>query len=364
MIPAAPLRPEAAPLPSAQRIRRRIADAGVEMGACLSRRRRVLECCVSLTLIAVLSSLTAWVLWEAMVDRRVVIGSDPAAVADEGAATRQPSRGHTTIATPEVRRGAGAGAGVGSVRDSQPRVEGGQPASLPGPALGAAAAAGAVLVGSMAAMLVVRRYRRCDGPDDDLDQPRPEVAVVVPDLEDARDVLVDTAQDAVAVVELPHADPVDGAPAGRRAGVDEAQPGRHRGGDGVAGAGQPEPTAARHQVHEVGQRLFEKRKAPRIPFDGPGQLQWRDGGCAVRVVDLSEVGLRCRLAGTVTAGTAPRAPQTVLLAFPVGGGVVDVTARIAWRKVTSEGVDVGLEFTAMSDDSRELLGRTCAIASV
>lgn len=74
--------------------------------------------------------------------------------------------------------------------------------------------------------------------------------------------------------ELTGAGDVDDPPARDSVGPEHVELGHRRTGV-VAGTGQPEPATAPARVHGAGQRVFEKRKAPRIPFDCAGNLQWR-----------------------------------------------------------------------------------------
>lgn len=356
------------------RVLARSVDVARTVHGGVARRRRGLLLIATLAVIAILSSVTAWMLWEATVERRVLVGGDAAELRDETTLLKEPPERRTSIDSTTARRG-----GAAQPADEAPRAAVEQPSAIPGPALAAASAGAALVAGGIAGTVVIRRYRR---PRDA--QEAPEAAWTADPDRAADDDQVAARRDPVShrdeedsrpeqtagqlglETEFDHLTPavhLREAPAEGSVGSGQVEPASRRAGAGVAGTGHQPTAVAGSRVQEAGQRVFENRKAPRIPFDGPGQLQWRAGASEVSILDLSEIGLRCRFPAAVTPGTAPKAPQTVVLAFAVEGRLVDVTGRVAWRKTTSEGIDVGLEFTAMSDDDRQLLRHTCAAAS-
>lgn len=395
-MPAAPRRCARLHLHASQRLK--------ALTVAVQRHGRALMCAAALTMIAALSSFAAVLLWHATVDQRVELGRGGAGVGEAFSLEKAaPERRDASVGTvTRDKRNAWSTARV-APREDRSASQRGDSTAIPGPALAVGTAGSALLLGAVAGVAVFRRYRAFE-PDCGNGKAAgcgPTAEDVVDDLADDDPAENDLAQEDLAQEDLAEQDPLAGsaAAAGRapddssaRLGAPTAAVVRStavataRAYDAYAGLSFERPPVARdgtepgqgtgftlagsnpvaattgppdRRMQSV-QRVYERRKSGRIAFECAAVLQWRAGSSDVSVLDLSEMGLRCRLPANLMPSAAPKPPQAVVFSFPIEGTTVDGAARIAWRRTTPDGVELGLEFTTVSDQARTVLRATCS----
>lgn len=349
--------------------------------------RQQLQCIALLAVTAVLSLTTAWAVWNTAADHQLRLGgpgqpgTGALAVSLEDTFTTHRLETATVRGrdgySPRAREGQ-----PGTVRDahgSSARSAGREDGALEvnGPVLGGAAAGTTLTVGLLAGRLVLRRFRTDvvvpPGADAEGEQ-APVDPCLEPVLSDAGD---------------PEEDPRDDRPA--REHERPAQAFAHgegpRGGDDLVrdtapalstqqepedtfGPPTPPPPVPAQEsgsepvTYVVRQRLYEARKAPRVPVQLEGQLRWFGEAWTVTVTALSPEDL------TFQASTRPsvRGRQALLtggdhvrIVFPgVTGLPVETSGQLAWQRAGAGGFAAGVRFVSLSTPDRDRVLAVCA----
>ena len=338
--------------------------------AALGRRRRVLatwlrrcrprlECTALLAALVALSMTVGWLSWQAtgtVRERRADAAAQEAQAAEATLVTDL-----TTDLVAERR----TGAEPYTTRRRPPDASGG-PAGAGEPARSASPGAGGVLVSVgavgaallpclLAALVVVRRYRRAAGADAAADAGSPPVAedrrvalreeLSAPESEAAAAQVPAEPLSTDASSAVPHAD------AGTS--VSEASPSA----SGTRRTTTPQ-VADRYgatPAYASRERVFERRAAPRIAYECDGRLHGRQSDSPITVVDLSETGLRCRS----SSSTLPKPTEFVVVTFALDDGEITLTGQVSWRRANPEGHEVGVQFQRLSPEDTARLRATC-----
>lgn len=328
----------------------------------LRRYRRPLECTALLTAIVALAMTVSWLSWQAterVRERRAdaAAGGQPAEATlvtdlttDWIAERRTGAEPYTTRRRPSDAAGTPAGAGDGA-RSATPGAGG---------LLVSAGAVGAALVPCLvAAVVVLRRYRRDASVDLDADagpRPVPEDPHVA-QTEDlaAPESAMTSAQPADEPVLPPSTDAPSAAPqadTGTRVSEPSAvTTGTRR----TTTAPQAGDRYGATPAYESRERLFERRAAQRVAYECDGRLRGRGSDSPMTVLDLSETGLRC----ASSSGGLPKPTEFVVVTFALDDGEITLTGQVSWRRATPEGHELGVQFQRVSPDDTERLRATC-----
>lgn len=315
--------------------------------------------------VAVISLLTAglsWLVWQELQRERAVAGGRAAEQAREltreleadpplRTLTRElevtDGRAGRAVAGPAEGDGRGAASGPGGV-------------DLPDQLVAAAAVCLIVLTGVASGALVVRRLSRTSGSGSPGDEPDVDSVDAVPAVTDD----VGEQADEPDAVDEPEGEggieAVSAAVDGPMADAEEQQP---VGREAVA-AGAERPALSGYaelgRSFIPGQRIYERRRAPRVAVSIEGRLQWKGGEWPIRVLDLSEGGLRCHVdeSGPVRQ-RLPVARDHVRVAVVLGGRIVSVTGQVAWRRFTTGSTELGVQFGSMPEDDLSRIRQLC-----
>lgn len=335
------------------------------------------RCGAQVAVILLASCALAWLVWDSTEEQRQK--DAPSARSAEG--RLQGSLGDSDVtADLEARRSGAPAASGGRAEASSGTAADGSSSPLGGWFISFAAVSAVLLAGAGAAVLVVRRHSRLSGTPSEQVPVRalPELPELLPldELEGqagASDRSLPVADDEGRVIDVVddgadrvHKDPLPltltAQPASSSTigttssftttGSAFASTGL-TGGDSALVVGE----AAGSRI-EARQRLYERRAAPRVDYVRPGVMVWRGAQCDISVRDLSVTGLRLRVP-TPNPSPLPASTDYVQVEFPVEGGQVRVTAQVAWRRSTPEGVELGVVFRPMAAEDEERIRSTC-----
>jgi hypothetical protein len=123
----------------------------------------------------------------------------------------------------------------------------------------------------------------------------------------------------------------------------------------------PTPPAENRRVVDVaGERLFERRAAPRVDYVHAAELHVRGRALPITILDLSESGLRCGAQpSSCTPAELPKVLQFVRVVFPAAGIMLDVSAQVAWQRCVPDGRQLGLTFRALSEGHLRAIRAAC-----
>ncbi len=399
------------------RLLRPVATTSSSVRRYVRRHGPAVQCALVLVTLAVTTSGLAYLCWQAAIDERLRLSAaDPAPSGALTASLEAQDASAVMKGTVERPRGVGEREG----RTSPERRGGTEDdrrtsVTVQGSVLASVGAGAVMLGGTGAAWAVLSRYRR---RADEVQPPTAALslaAVVVADDEaepvDPRDVVEDDVSDlstdaaADAATDAPTDEAQEDSPhegTGPRPGGDtrpttddpyvrlahdafqEGQPGSssHQGHDVTAGRrGHHFPAAdgsgrqtvgmtpsvtptrlaqQRHVVDIAGERLFERRAAPRVDYVHAAELHLRGRVLPITTLDLSESGLRC--AAELSSGNPaelPKARDFVRVVFPAAGIMVDVSAQVAWQRCVPDGRQLGLSFRGLSDGHLRAVRAAC-----
>lgn len=338
-------------------------------------RGTALRCAALLTVVAVASLSLAWLTWQASASARTWAGGaepsgddrrETSLVADDLTRSLVADRTRTTGTTTAAQTPPGGPGGEGG--PAAPGIGG---TVLSGTAVGAV-----LLAGLVAAFFILRRYRSkpapapdsalgdvqdtapTAGPDDVEDSPgdgqassaRHPVEHDEGEPEDCSAGDLPVGDDASAAPDVPSAarPPVDRSPTSTP--TPTAAVPSDTAGPSARTSSRPEPA-----TYASRERIYERRVAPRIPFECEGRLEGRQNEASVTVLDLSGTGLRCRS----FSSWLPKDRDYVQVTFPLDGEAVTLTGQVSWRRTSPEGTELGLQFLRLSELDTQRLRSVC-----
>jgi hypothetical protein len=411
-----------------RRMRHVAVAASASLRRYVRRHQPKFQCAVVLIALAVTTYALAYLCWQAAIDERLRLAAaepPPKGTLIASPEVLDPTR--DIERTVERPRGASErDDGRGSERRGDTGQDRRRSVTVEGPVLASVGSGAVMCGGTAAAWAIVSRYRRRLEEVQAPAQPLPLPAVLVPEGEDepvdpaneAQDELTAVATEvaAEAVMDAPTDAPTDelaekgtiegtdqppdGAPvlstgtahpaSVNAAFQDSSHPGSwsYGGHDVTAGASgrhvpaadeagrqfvtmalpvTPTPPAQGRRVVEIaGQRIFERRTAPRVDYVHAAELHVRGRVLPVETLDLSESGLRCgaEVASSTPATELPKPGDFVRVVFSAADVMVSVSAQVAWQRRIPDGRELGLSFRGLSECDLSAIRAACYGASL
>jgi len=282
--------------------------------------RRALRRVAVLALITVLSVVVAWLAWNALLDRRLRLGGSATTTSVsfslEAMDTTRQLEADLVRASGSAEAAPGPSDTVAGATAAPP-ASGGGGLEIDGHVLGGLAAGAALGLGAVVGRIVLRRFRdeleqapQAQATAEDGHRPEHEERAVETASEEEQDEPGGVDEDAPddlsgALGPAVSADLVTVLDTSARTDAEQAVDRRRETElpdlDDIGQVSGSTPATQAWQgppqpVYEARERVYERRRAPRVAVRLDGQLHWRGGHWPVTVLDLSDSGLQLTLA--------------------------------------------------------------------
>jgi hypothetical protein len=119
-------------------------------------------------------------------------------------------------------------------------------------------------------------------------------------------------------------------------------------------------------VVAASERVYERRRAPRIPVELEGELHWKGGSWPLLVNEVSATGLRFLVEGQPVAPESQQplaATDAVSLVLTALDQVITINGKVAWRRAEEGATVAGLQFLTLTPEAEAVIVELCADAS-
>jgi hypothetical protein len=316
-------------------------------------RVAVLHCLGPLMAVAMVTVVLAWSVWQVAVNYRLSVAG-PASEAVRILEVSLEAARETVDLERQLERDVGRGAAAatdGRAARAESDGGGGQGLKIEGPLLGAVAAGAVLGVGGLAGLVVLRRYRA---------RLEAEVPESAHDLVARSELLLDDI--GLELGELaPEAAPA--TIAAPPATWEERSSALKAASDRLLHAQVATQDAP---VFAASERVYERRRAPRIPVELEGELHWKGGRWPLLVNEISATGLRFLVEGQPVAPDSQQplaATDAVSIVATALGQVISLNGKVAWRRAEEGATLAGLQFMTLTPEAEAVVAELCADAS-
>lgn len=313
-------------------------------------RAALVHCAGWLVVVLLVTAALAWTVWQAAVTYRVSVQGP----ASESVRLLQVSLENVhQIADLERQRERGAapvpdGRAPGSTDGGAGGGSGGL--KIEGPLLGAIGAGGVLGLGAVAGLVVLRRYRGrleqelLEPAYDRVGWPEPDADELVPDEVVEPDRFGDDSHAADAEPPASWSDRTEALKAASERLL------------------RPKVATDDSPVVAASERVYERRRAPRIPVALAGELHWKGGVWPLLVDEISRTGLRFLVEGQPVAPESQQAlaaTDGVSIVFSALGADVTVNGKLAWRRAEEGATLAGLQFMTLTPQAEDAIAALC-----